>query len=155
MRSCAGPTGQVGAPACQLLPSCAAVTAVALATHTSGTTAAWLVGDGAGAGWPIAVGGDAVGRLGGLGRADGLALGEALALGDGLALADGLGAALGAGGWLGLGLAATGLEATAAGCEERPLTGRAMTPLTRGALPGLRLRWRLCDCSYKRWRVGP
>ncbi|HWF41194.1 MAG TPA: hypothetical protein VN683_03815 [Acidothermaceae bacterium] len=62
------------------------------------------MGDGAGTGWPIAVGGDAVGRLGALGRADGLA--------------DGLGAALDAGGWLGLGLAATGLEATDAGCED-------------------------------------
>jgi hypothetical protein len=98
LRSCAGPTGQVGAPACQLLPSCAAVTVVAFATNTSGTTAAWLVGDGAGAGWPIAVGGDTVGRLGAFGRADGLGVG--LAVADVLAVADGLGVAvvLGVGG---------------------------------------------------------
>jgi hypothetical protein len=52
------------------------VTAETFATHTSGTTAAWLVGDGAGTGWPIAVRGDAVGRLGVLGRADGLVLAD-------------------------------------------------------------------------------
>lgn len=76
------------------------MTGVAVATNTSGTAAAWLVGDGAGTGWPIAVGGDAVGRLGALGRADGLLLGEGLA--DGLVLA------------VGVGLAAAGLEATGA-----------------------------------------
>ncbi|HEY3925731.1 MAG TPA: hypothetical protein VGL75_14305 [Acidothermaceae bacterium] len=59
------------------------MTVVASATNTSGTTAAWLVGDGAGAGWPIAVGGDAVGRLGAFGRADGLGVGLAVAVGVG------------------------------------------------------------------------
>ena len=86
-----GPTGHVGGPACQLLPSCAAVKVVALATHTSGTTAASLVGDGAGC--PIAVGGDAVGRLAGVGRADGLGVGVWLGVGLGLASAAALGLA--------------------------------------------------------------
>jgi hypothetical protein len=106
LRSCAGPTGQVGAPACQLLPSCAAVTVVALATNTSGTTAAWLVGDGAGTGWPIAVGGEAVGRPAGDGRTVGRP--------DDVGRTEGLGVAVGVGLGVGLGVRL----ATAAGADE-------------------------------------
>jgi len=87
LRSCAGPTGH---PACQLLPSCAAVTVLTVATHRSGTAAAWLVGDGAGGdgvlvACAIAVGGDAVGRPGGVAWVDGLgeSLGVELAVGAG------------------------------------------------------------------------
>jgi len=55
------------------------VTAVTVATHTSGTTGAGVVG------CPIAVGGDAVGRAGVFGRADGLVLADGLALVVGVA----------------------------------------------------------------------
>lgn len=98
------------------------MTGVAVATHTSGTTAAWLVGDGAGAGWPTAVGGDAVGRPGALGRADGVVLADVVA--DGLGMGLGLAIGLTTGAWLGAGLAGV-LEATAAGEEEAGADGGA------------------------------
>ncbi|HEY0871016.1 MAG TPA: hypothetical protein VGD55_11505 [Acidothermaceae bacterium] len=52
MRNCAGPTGH---PACQLFASVAAVTAVALATKTSGTTGAGAGGLGTVVGTEVGV----------------------------------------------------------------------------------------------------
>ena len=100
LRNCAGPTGH---PACQLLPSCAAVTVAALATNTAGTTAAWLVGDG----WLVA---------------DGAGFGCADALGVVLGVLVGVGVGVGVGVRVGVGVGLAGATdtcgATAAGAID-------------------------------------
>jgi hypothetical protein len=88
-RSWAGPTGQVGAPACQLLPSCAEVTVVAVATNTS---VGRVDGD-------RLAGGLSVGLGVRVGMGIGVGLGVAVALGVGLELTTGSGLVAPAAGW--------------------------------------------------------